>query len=71
VDERQAIFQDDDDDTFLFGKLKEHVVEKYPNPERIGCIGHSTLNGLGLRAGKAGSFRSEISACLEVRRVHA
>jgi hypothetical protein len=27
----------------LFEKLQEHVLEKYPNPERIGCIDHSTL----------------------------
>jgi hypothetical protein len=43
VDERQSFFEDDDDDTLLFEKLQEHVLEKYPNPERIGCIDHSTL----------------------------
>jgi hypothetical protein len=43
VDERQSFLQDDDDDTLLFEKLQEHVLEKYPNPERIGCIDHSTL----------------------------
>ena len=43
MDERQSFLQDDDDDTLLFEKLQEHVVEKYPNPERIGCIDHSTL----------------------------
>jgi hypothetical protein len=43
VDERQSFLQDDDDDTLLFEKLPEHVLEKYPNPERIGCIDHSTL----------------------------
>jgi len=43
VDERQSFFQDDDDDTLLFEKLQEHVLEKYPNPERIGCIDHSIL----------------------------
>jgi hypothetical protein len=42
VDERQSFFEDDDD-TLLFEKLQEHVLEKYPNPERIGCIDHSTL----------------------------
>jgi hypothetical protein len=26
-----------------FEKLQEHVLEKYPNPERVGCIDHSTL----------------------------
>lgn len=43
MDERQSFLQDDDDDTLLFEKLQEHVLEKYPNPERIGCIDHSTL----------------------------
>ena len=43
MDERQSFFEDDDDDTLLFEKLQEHVLEKYPNPERIGCIDHSTL----------------------------
>jgi hypothetical protein len=43
VDKRQSFLQDDDDDTLLFEELQEHVLEKYPNPERIGCIDHSTL----------------------------
>ncbi len=43
MDERQSFFEDDEDDTLLFEKLQEHVLEKYPNPERIGCIDHSTL----------------------------
>jgi hypothetical protein len=43
VDERQSFFQDDDGDALLFEKLQEHVLEKYPNPQRIGCIDHSTL----------------------------
>ena len=43
MDERQSFLQDDDDDTLLFEKLQEHVLEKYPNPERVGCIDHSIL----------------------------
>jgi hypothetical protein len=43
VDERQSFFEDDDDDRLLFEKLQEHVLEKYPNPERIGCIDRATL----------------------------
>jgi hypothetical protein len=43
VDERQLFPQDDQDDSELFEKLQEHVLEKYPNPERIGCIDHATL----------------------------
>lgn len=42
MDERQSFFEDDDD-TLLFEKLQEHVLEKYPNPERIGCIVRATL----------------------------
>lgn len=41
---RAAVFlKDDDDDALLFEKLQEHVLEKYPNPEGIGCIDHTTL----------------------------
>jgi hypothetical protein len=43
VDERQSFFEDDDDDTLLFEKLQEHVLERHPNPERIGCIDQTTL----------------------------
>ena len=43
MDERQPLSQDDQDDTLLFEKLQEHVLDKYPNPDRIDCIDHSTL----------------------------
>jgi hypothetical protein len=43
VDERQSIFEDDREDSLLFEKLQEHVLERYPNPERKGCIDHPTL----------------------------
>jgi len=43
VDGRQSFLQDDDDDSLLFEKLQEHVLERYPNPERKGCIDHATL----------------------------
>ncbi len=43
MDERQSFLQDDDDDTLLFKKLQEQVLEKHPNPERVGCIDHVTL----------------------------
>lgn len=43
MDERQSFFKDDDDDTLLFEKLQEHVLEQHPNPERVGCIDHATL----------------------------
>jgi hypothetical protein len=43
VDERQLFPQDDQDDSELFEKLQEHVLENYPNPNRVGCIDHATL----------------------------
>ncbi len=43
MDERQPFFEDDRDDSRLFEKLQEHVLERYPNPERKGCIDHATL----------------------------
>jgi hypothetical protein len=43
VDGRRSFQQDDDDDSLLFKKLQEHVLERYPNPERKGCINHATL----------------------------
>ena len=43
VDEHHPFSQDDNNDTLLFEKLQEHILEKYPNPGRIGCIDHSTL----------------------------
>jgi hypothetical protein len=43
VDGRQSFLQDDDDDSLLFEKLQEHVLERYPNPDRKGCIDHATL----------------------------
>jgi len=43
VDVRQSFLQDDDNDKLLFEKLQEHILEEYPNPERIGCIDQATL----------------------------
>jgi hypothetical protein len=43
VDERQPFSQDDQDDTLLFEKLQEHILDNYPNPDRVDCIDHSTL----------------------------
>ena len=71
MDEHQSFLEDDDDDTLLFEKLQEHVLEAHPNPERIGCIDHATLKAWVFDSRKAGSFRSKISACPEVRRVYA
>jgi hypothetical protein len=43
VEERRPQSQDDQNDTFLFEKLQEHVLQNYPNPDRIGCLDHATL----------------------------
>lgn len=43
MNEHKSFLQDDDDDTLLFEKLQGHVLEKHPNPERIGCIDRSIL----------------------------
>jgi hypothetical protein len=43
VDGRQSFLPDDDDDSLLFERLQEHVLERYPNPERKGCIDQTTL----------------------------
>ena len=34
---------DDKNDTLLFDKLEEYVLEHYPNPQRIGCLDHDAL----------------------------
>lgn len=43
MDEHHPFSQENNDDTLLFEKLQEHILERYPNPGRIGCIDHSTL----------------------------
>jgi hypothetical protein len=43
VNEHQPFLNDDEDDTLLFEKLQEHVLENHPNPERIGCLDRATL----------------------------
>lgn len=35
--------RDDTNDTLLFDKLEEYVLEHYPNPQRIGCFDHDVL----------------------------
>ncbi len=39
----QNFARDDENDTRLFDKLEEYVLEHYPNPQRIGCLDHDTL----------------------------
>jgi hypothetical protein len=41
---RSQLFQgDDDDDSKLFRKAEEYVLENFPNPDRIGCPGPAVL----------------------------
>jgi hypothetical protein len=43
VGEPQNFVRDDENDTLLFKRLQEHVLEHYPNPDRVGCLDRSTL----------------------------
>lgn len=43
MNEQQPFFQDDEDDTLLFNRLREYVLDHYPNPERVGCLDRATL----------------------------
>ncbi|MBB6144402.1 hypothetical protein HNQ77_002354 [Silvibacterium bohemicum] len=41
--ELQNFVRDDENDTLLFERLQEHVLEHYPNPDRVGCFDRATL----------------------------
>lgn len=43
MDELQNFVRDDENDTLLFERLQGHVLEHYPNPDRVGCFGRATL----------------------------
>ena len=43
MDEHRSFLKDDEDDTLLFDKLREHALEAHPNPERVGCLDPATL----------------------------
>ena len=43
VNRLQSFLRDDENDTRLFDKLEEYVLEHYPNPQRIGCLDQHTL----------------------------
>ena len=49
----QTFESDDEDDTLLFARIQEHVLEHYPNPQRIGCLDHATLSAFVAAPGKA------------------
>jgi hypothetical protein len=34
---------DDEDDSVLFTKMQDYVLENCPNPQRLGCLDHETL----------------------------
>ena len=46
VAENQSLPLDDDNDTLLFEKLREHVLAHYSNPERKGCPDPAVLKSL-------------------------
>jgi hypothetical protein len=46
VAEKQPFLTDDDNDTILFEKLREHILDHYPNPERKGCPEPAVLKQL-------------------------
>lgn len=39
----QSFANDDENDTLLFERWEAHVIEKYPNPQRIGCPSREAL----------------------------
>jgi hypothetical protein len=43
---------DDEDDTLLFARMQEYVLEHYPNPQRIGCLDRDTLSTFVMAPGK-------------------
>jgi hypothetical protein len=43
VGELRNFVRDDENDTLLFERLQEHVLEQYPNPDRVGCFARATL----------------------------
>ena len=43
VGELRNFVRDDENDTLLFERLQEHVLEHYPNPDRVGCLDRATL----------------------------
>jgi hypothetical protein len=43
VSSEQSFGRDDENDTLLFERWEAHVIEKYPNPDRIGCPSHEVL----------------------------
>ena len=52
MDELDNFVNDDENDTLLFKRLREHVLEHYPNPDRIGCLDHATLASFVQEPGK-------------------
>lgn len=52
MDDLQRFASDDEDDTLLFDKMQEHVLEHCPNPERIGCLDNATLSAFVEAPGK-------------------
>jgi hypothetical protein len=52
VDTLRQFGSDDEDDSLLFNRMQEYVLQRYPNPQRIGCLDHATLSAFVASPGK-------------------
>jgi hypothetical protein len=62
---------DDEDDTLLFERIQDYVLEHCPNPQRIGCPDHATLSTFVMFPGKldlADPKYLHVLACAECTR---
>jgi hypothetical protein len=67
----QAFMNDDEDDTLLFERIQDYVLEHCPNPQRIGCLDHATLSTFVMFPGKldlADPKYLHVLACAECTR---
>jgi hypothetical protein len=48
----EAFMNNDEDDTLLFERIQDYVLEHCPNPQRIGCFDHATLSTFVMSPGK-------------------
>ena len=46
VEKTQNQERDDENDSRLFEAIQDYILEHYPNPQRVGCLGDETLRRL-------------------------
>ena len=46
MENHHLLASDDENDGLLFDRMQEHVLANYPNPQRLGCLDHDTLQKL-------------------------